>query len=368
MAPLAHTEPIILRLPIELLLLIRSFIPLHSAKTHIAFQSSCGAIRAIYQDDERFWAKVCLASGVGHPRYQPEHPLQNAPWRELAIATTNHRLKCPFPPCRDNFHLGTDDVSGPVLSPTVVQRDKIACEGFLTWFEFDMEYFELNRIYNCEASNTRGGPVTNFYEDHNVLACTFATNPPLLLINIDILGIDTVAVTNPGGVTVGDVFKIMYDAFISTPSFTLSEFVSLYRTNRELFTCFIKFDWLETTTLQKVLDHARLLESQGEITDPQMLQYMETIEAAFGGFAQNVAVADVWQLLHTGTWTIERLIKRFAEMIPCVRKESWFTDLEMHQDMTDIVQHLQFCGLKQTAPGSVKFVAQWQYDGDEEDD
>ncbi len=75
------------KLPVEMVSLIRSFIPHSCLFTHLSFSWSSGA----HEKEDSFWRKVCIAYGVGKPL---NHPLAAVSWRDLAITIGEHHMQC----------------------------------------------------------------------------------------------------------------------------------------------------------------------------------------------------------------------------------------------------------------------------------
>lgn len=102
-----NTRPLYFnKLPIELVTHIRSFIPLSYLFTHLSFCWSCQAVRRVYERDDRFWKKVCLAYGIGKPL---GHPLATISWKQLAIDFGDHLTQCSEVTCCGPHTIGTQN-------------------------------------------------------------------------------------------------------------------------------------------------------------------------------------------------------------------------------------------------------------------
>lgn len=75
-------------LPVELIAMIRSYIPIQCLLTHLSFAWSCRAVARFYENDERFWKKACLAFGIGKPLDGP------ISWQRVAIGYLKEVTRC----------------------------------------------------------------------------------------------------------------------------------------------------------------------------------------------------------------------------------------------------------------------------------
>jgi hypothetical protein len=85
---------------------IRSYIPADVLTDHIAFQSVCKKVRAVYYDDEKFWQHACHAAGISKPRPHIAFSFQGCTWRQLAILYANHVAFCHLEMCTERARHG----------------------------------------------------------------------------------------------------------------------------------------------------------------------------------------------------------------------------------------------------------------------
>lgn len=83
------------RLPIELLLVIKEYIPLSDLRTHVCFYHTCRAIASFYGDASQqnaFWRRSCALSGIGWLK-------GDSSWKEIAFETIARDGFCSHPHC-----------------------------------------------------------------------------------------------------------------------------------------------------------------------------------------------------------------------------------------------------------------------------
>ena len=115
---IASTPPI-LRLPVELLVMIKnSIVPIGQSPDgalhmdhefifhHVALQATCRIFREIYLHDERLWKMAYTLYGWGRPAPDQDWPLEHKSWRELAIFFTG-TLSQSAVQCRSGQMIGT---------------------------------------------------------------------------------------------------------------------------------------------------------------------------------------------------------------------------------------------------------------------
>ena len=83
------------RLPVELLLVIKEYIPLSDLRTHVCFYHTCRAIASFYGDTSQqnaFWRRSCALAGIGWLK-------GDSSWKEIAFETIARDGFCSHPHC-----------------------------------------------------------------------------------------------------------------------------------------------------------------------------------------------------------------------------------------------------------------------------
>ncbi|KAF7790713.1 hypothetical protein EIP86_001669 [Pleurotus ostreatoroseus] len=84
-----------MKLPTELLLVIKELIPHSDLRTHVCYYNTCRTIAAFYGDSSEqaeFWRRACLLSGIGWLK-------ADASWKEIAFETIARDGFCRHPGC-----------------------------------------------------------------------------------------------------------------------------------------------------------------------------------------------------------------------------------------------------------------------------
>ena len=88
-------NPMECRLPVELLLLVKEFIPISDLRTHVCYYHTCRTIAAFYGDNSHqaaFWRRACCLSGIGWLK-------ADSSWKEIAFETIAKDGFCTYPHC-----------------------------------------------------------------------------------------------------------------------------------------------------------------------------------------------------------------------------------------------------------------------------
>jgi hypothetical protein len=83
------------RLPVELLLLVKEYIPISDLRSHVSFYHTCHTIALFYGDSSRqaaFWRRACALSGIGWKK-------ADSSWKEIAFETIRMDGFCRHPHC-----------------------------------------------------------------------------------------------------------------------------------------------------------------------------------------------------------------------------------------------------------------------------
>ncbi|KAI0699588.1 hypothetical protein BC835DRAFT_1412571 [Cytidiella melzeri] len=83
------------RLPTELLLIVKEFIPLFDLRTHVCFYNTCRTTASFYGNNSEqaaFWRRVCALSGIGWLK-------ADSSWKEIAFETIVKDGFCSHPHC-----------------------------------------------------------------------------------------------------------------------------------------------------------------------------------------------------------------------------------------------------------------------------
>lgn len=83
------------RLPPELLLIIKEYIPQSDLRTHVCFYSTCRTTASLYGDSGEqaaFWRRSCALAGIGWLR-------SDSSWKEIAFETIARDGFCSHPQC-----------------------------------------------------------------------------------------------------------------------------------------------------------------------------------------------------------------------------------------------------------------------------
>ena len=239
--------PSLLDLPLDVHLIIQSFIPLYDLHTHLAFAHVLqqGGHTYLAHYNESFWMRVCRARRLGRP-----NSMKSMSFHTVASRFICHYLLCEFDAaCVYHFKEEIDWDKGmsplsevsliddqahypfPPATETLTQRSEHPMSWVLSVFEKDVytpqettqvqEYHGFKTIlkFGSPGIGSKLFPRINFRvmdpppeapcEQHAVSGCLFATVPSLQAIQLNVMDIETILVENEGGVTVGDVHEAL---------------------------------------------------------------------------------------------------------------------------------------------------------------
>ncbi|KAI0338211.1 hypothetical protein BDW22DRAFT_1363084 [Trametopsis cervina] len=83
------------RLPVELLVIIKEYIPVSDLRSHVCFYNTCRTTASFYGDSSqqaRFWSRACALSGIGWLN-------GDSSWKEIAFETISKDGFCTHPHC-----------------------------------------------------------------------------------------------------------------------------------------------------------------------------------------------------------------------------------------------------------------------------
>ncbi|KAL4247810.1 hypothetical protein ABKN59_007093 [Abortiporus biennis] len=401
--------PAFYRLPVEILLHIRSFIPVEYVFEHLSFSYTCRLVRSVYED-EAFWEKARLIGGVGRPIHG--HPLQRSSYRRMIACIANHasrcrdlhcpirvRRKCGFvwdPPVsrKNSLHLCLDFNSPPTgyripkvskyiepLTPQEVEKDTISCRPFTAGVKFDntscdtpydrsqtLSLVQHNHGWSNDTQKVTWEKYLHcqhidvWMKNHLVPGLMFATEPPLVEMDISVLHTLTVHIRNPNGVTVWDVMGEMQRTFKST-KMTVRSLIKFYKRY-----CYrLKhLDFLEYYIVELLrdfmLETVRYSDSKAERDNARrVLQKISSLprsrdyfQSALKFFLQypldpNITIDD----------DVDTVIQYIRAAFPSINQTSWLFQLEKYSNMMSIINDLsfEFQGLSQRHRGTTQFKA-----------
>ncbi|KAK7682573.1 hypothetical protein QCA50_014373 [Cerrena zonata] len=379
----------------------------------------------VYPPD--FWKKICRLRGLNMPIHETFLLNENEGWKRIARYFVEHYERCtyacdciyfhsdeeegyrcrPFPdqnapsvaraiwekddsPLKQPFDLNAciaartkwvlDEFTTepPVTKSLVLTQDVTAdldCKGFKTltlldnWFDPETETMP-NMICYTRWTGAEASTIETPWKEHASTAFMFATDPPMELIELDVLGIDSFPIVNETGVTVWDVLWSLHDWLLQ--SIDIRQVDLLHFSYGDQFPQFKSLQPLLDADWGKMAEFIDANKNKDEMKSTSMTK-LDTIREGLKALelpgAENPMIGS--SVFHTllsssenpdGTINVIPLRDFWEEyghvLAPYLGLRNR-SNLMNYDSIRDFLHGVYFCGIKQTEPGSKVFTTEW---------
>ncbi|KAI0075378.1 hypothetical protein K474DRAFT_1664332 [Panus rudis PR-1116 ss-1] len=276
------TMSLLMRLPPELLHMIKEQIPLTDLRTHVCFYKTTPILAALYGDflDQRlFWQRACISVGLGAPNGSASY----TDWKQVAFTCIEKDGWCSHPKCGvTRLNINAREIEEMELNDLTMNGLRRSMEDVhATGPEYHPYISSLFRYLSFHYSRKqtmeedalldyRNGLVddeenpANLLHEHPIAARSFAIFPVMTkaLVMHEVFD-SPVIITNPDGITISDVMDGIFECLN---------------------------DYLSVDQLYRSIDHHDWVTSLGQLAAmdfPSALGKMQTVRQYFYYFRFN---------------------------------------------------------------------------------